>query len=1064
MDLWTYSEGRMPYRFDAFPRYGEICLDGSWHFAYYEKGNEAPQEEALLRCRAREGKTIEIPSNWQLAGWGKPRYINTRYTFCEDALLLAPPAVPEKEQTVGVYSREVYIEGPKADERMILSVGGYSSAITVWINGVRVCYAENGRTACEMDVTEAVCDGANQFTIRVDEFSPGSYLECQDMWRLSGIFRSVRLYRIRELHLLDAYLWSDFAPGQATVHFECKLHNFSDRAVQRLTVKASLFGPDQRIAGEAVFRTGGSSDRFQETGLEKAFGSLDSSNPWLEQAMKIPSGVTATAYGQIRVEHPCLWTAETPLLYTVRLETFAGEEALECTEFSYGLRSYEIDERGRFLVNGHPVKLRGVNRHEFDPKRGYCVDEESMIRDIELMKRCNINAVRSSHYPNTPRWYELCDRYGLYVMDEANLESHGLSYRKNILPGNDQRWLPRVLDRQASMLQTSKNHACIFCWSLGNEIGFGETVAQAAAYCRTADPTRLIHKRQMNCVADMDSETYPSAKAMKEWAERKPGRAFLTNEYLHAMGNACGNLREYWQEIETHDNLIGGFIWEWCDHGLLQRDGEGNTYYAYGGDFGEAFHDGNFCIDGLTTPERRFTPKLQEVQKIYEPLSIIEVDASEGKFRFVNRCSHTDLSRFSLKLEISDNGDCIWKGERELPPCRPGGSVLIQVELPQLPAVSGERLLLLRAEEKENGERRGGMSAFGQFLLARQLPEFIPAPGTVYAKEEGKCLGLYAGNGTGLTLDAESGQMQLLHKGTVLIEDMRFQAFRAPTDNDAHSPCVLGESTWFSHGLDHLTRCCCEREITVHKEGWGELRNLCRYQAGAGSFQVDLRLFLYGDGRVRTDCTVTPDGKLPELARMGLCLLADPRYTEMDWYGRGPLETYPDRKQGGIIGAWREQIGKQFSYIRPQEFGLHQDCRSMVLASERESLRVESACTLAMSALPYSAQALWEAAHPRELSGKERIYLNIDYAHRGLGNSSCGPDVLEEYRIKAKEIRFGFLLTAGTGRLPLSAGCDLTKAAGVLYHDWEKESGDGKRGSVYRDPSDPDQRAQAGMV
>ena len=356
------------------------------------------------------------------------------------------------------------------------------------------------------------------------------------------------------------------------------------------------------------------------------------------------------------------------------------------------------------------------------------------------------------------------------------------------------------------------------------------------------------------------------------------------------------------------------------------------------------------------------------------------------------------------------------------------------------------------------------MSAFGQFLLARQLPEFIPAPGTVYAKEEGKCLGLYAGNGTGLTLDAESGQMQLLHKGTVLIEDMRFQAFRAPTDNDAHSPCVLGESTWFSHGLDHLTRCCCEREITVHKEGWGELRNLCRYQAGAGSFQVDLRLFLYGDGRVRTDCTVTPDGKLPELARMGLCLLADPRYTEMDWYGRDPLETYPDRKQGGIIGAWREQIGKQFSYIRPQEFGLHQDCRSMVLASERESLRVESACTLAMSALPYSAQALWEAAHPRELSGKERIYLNIDYAHRGLGNSSCGPDVLEEYRIKAKEIRFGFLLTAGTGRLPLSAGCDLTKAAGVLYHDWEKESGDGKRGSVYRDPSDPDQRAQAGMV
>lgn len=1064
MDLWTYAEGRMPYRFDAFPRYGEISLDGSWQFAYYSGDQKAPEEEGELRLAARDGGRIMVPSNWQLQGFGKPRYINTRYAFSGDALKLSPPAVPEKEQSTGVYFREVSLEEVKENERLILSVGGYSSAITVWVNGIRVGYGENGRTACEMDVTDMVHAGENQLTIRVDEFSPGSYLECQDMWRLSGIFRSVRLYRIHNLHLLDAYAWSEIEPGSAIVHFECKLHNFSPVAAPRLTVKALLYAPDGSLAGQTVFQTGNSSHRFDEIGLEKAFGALDSSNPWLEEAMKIPAGVTATAYGSIPVEHPDLWTAETPSLYRIRLETYEGEEVLEHTEFSYGLRSYSVDGRGRFLVNGRPVKLRGVNRHEFDAKRGYCVDEEGMIRDIQLMKSCNINAVRSSHYPNHPYWYELCDRYGLYVMDEANLESHGLSYRKNILPGNDQRWLPRVLDREAAMLQTSKNHASIFCWSLGNEIGFGETVAQAAAYCRIADPTRLIHKRQMNSVADMDSETYPSPAAMKERAERKPQRAFLANEYLHAMGNACGNLGEYWQQIYGHDNLIGGFIWEWCDHGLETVDEDGTAFYAYGGDFGESFHDGNFCIDGLTTPDRRFTPKLQEVRKIYEPLCITAEDVRQGTFRIENRCGHTNLNAFLLSAEIADNGVCIWRSTQALPSCEPGERVDIRVELPKLPPVSGERMLLLRAYEDRPDPEAWGMSSFGQFLMSRRIAPFRLPSGTVHAGGDGARLEMHADNGISVMLDPATGKITLSREGKCVVRDIRFNPFRAPTDNDAHSPCVLGEDTWFANGLDCLRRDCKAGDVTLRQDGSGKLGCLCRYQAESGSFEVRYGIFLYGDGKVFVDCDVTPQGELPTLARMGLRLELDPDYAAMSWYGRGEQETYPDRKQGGIVAAWQGKVNRQTSYIRPQEYGLHQDCGSMVLSSGKSSLRVESACGLSMSALPHSDGALWKAKHPKELPLEDAVFLNVDYAHRGLGNSSCGPDVLEKYRVSPRKIRFGFLLTMDEGVLPLTAGCDMTDATGIVYRDWMPETRIGEGLPAYRDPSDPDQRAKAGMA
>ena len=415
MDVWTHAVGRMPYRFDRFPRTKEHCLNGVWDFALISRADADTQTPEQLGALPKP-KAISVPGCWQLQGFDKPKYINTRYAFGADANKLEPPFIPEGQGMVGIYRKDLTLEVPTAHHRMILSIGGFSSAVTVFLNGQVLCYAENGRTACEVDLTDAVRPGQNLLLLRVDEFSPGSYLECQDMWRLSGIFRSVKLYEIHELHLLDSYLWAEVTPEKAVLHTESKILNLSHRCAPRIRVEVELLDAEACPVGSCNGKTGNDSDRFEEVSLEAVFKERGFDPAWLDGALQIPAGITATAYGHLEVETPHLWSAETPYLYQVRLSTFLGEEKLEETTVPFGFRHYEIDGEGVFRVNGAPVKLRGVNRHEFDPVTGYAITEESMRQDIELMKRCNINAVRCAHYPDTPRWYELCDEYGLYIM------------------------------------------------------------------------------------------------------------------------------------------------------------------------------------------------------------------------------------------------------------------------------------------------------------------------------------------------------------------------------------------------------------------------------------------------------------------------------------------------------------------------------------------------------------------------------------------------------------------------------------------------------------------------
>ncbi len=1054
MDLWNYAVGRMPYRFDAFPRQDLQILDGLWSFAYYPPNAPTPPDNpALLARAALEGDTMPVPGNWQLHGFGKPRYINTRYTFGADSNQLQPPAIPVGQNSCGVYCRKLQLKRPSADRRMILRVGGFSASLTIWVNEQFCCYADNGRTACETDITEYVVDGENTLVFRVDEFSPGSYLECQDMWRLSGIFRSVELYTISALHLLDTYIWPELVQNTAVLHFECKLHNFSPDCSPRLQVCARLLDPNGSCAGSCRFETGSDSERFDEISMN----SMDIPAQYKALLHRIPSGVTATAYGHITLENPLLWNAETPHLYTVEISTFRQEQPLEQTSFSYGIRTIAVSEQGQLLVNGQPVKLRGVNRHEFSPQNGYCVTEEEMLRDIRLMKRCNINAVRCSHYPNSPAWYRLCDQEGLYVMDEANLESHGISYRKNLLPGNDARWLPRVLDRESAMVQTNKNHACIFSWSLGNEIGFGETVAQAAAYCRTADPTRLIHKRQMNSIADMDSETYPSPAVMEQHALAKPNRPFLTNEYLHAMGNACGNLAEYWKIIYAHDNLIGGFIWEWCDHGL--SNGQGG--YLYGGDFGEAYHDENFCIDGITTPDRTFTPKMQEVKQVYAPVCLYQSEDGQS-FVAANRTSFTPLTSFIGQLRLMADGAEIFRQSFRLPAAAPGCCASFHPNLPPLPPEDGRELQLL-LEIYRRGETEP--CSFGQFLLRQgSIHRPVCSAGTIAVECTAEEYVLQMERGYRAYISQTDGRMRLVQGAKTIFDQWGLCVFRAPTDNDAHSSLVLGQPNWFSCGLPDLQPVCTGIKLEQISRNRVQIYWVCDYTGTGCRFTLSQRAEFYSNGQMFIDCALSPQGELPWLGRVGIQARLPLAFSQVSLYGKGPLETYPDRQTGGVLQEISFRASEQPLYIRPQTYGAHEKSRSIVLSDGSTWLRAQGGCAMSMGVSCWEETTLWKIRHAFSLPAPSHVYLHLDYVQGGLGNKSCGPDPLPAYRVLPTEMHFGFLLTPSQAPLAVTGGS--SKPAGFSVSDylpWRSTAPDAAAES-YRDPSDPDMRSAAGMV
>ena len=520
---------------------------------------------------------------------------------------------------------------------------------------------------------------------------------------------------------------------------------------------------------------------------------------------------------------------------------------------------------------------------------------------------------------------------------------------------------------------------------------------------------------------------------------------------------------DYWKEIYEHQNLMGGFIWEWCDHGLRQTNPDGTTWYAYGGDFGEEFHDSNFCIDGLTTPDRRFTPKLQEVQTVYQPIDLRVKDFRNGIFVLINRCGQLNLRDFTAQLRLLENGVCQETRELSLPDCAAGQSVVWKVDLQDIPQVSGEQILEFLFMEKSPAHAGCGLSGWKQFLWKKGChPALVTEKVTAHFSKQGTLLVGKMGDLT-LRLDTETGALQVDNVSGVLLHDLFFTPFRAPTDNDAHSPLVLGKQNWFTKQYDHPKRTCLEvRQGNGVEEP--SLTYTTAYQTEKDSFYVTVGLWQAGQNRIFIDCNVQSPADMLSPGRIGMTAILPVRFTAMKWYGKGPLETYPDRQCGGRMGVYSEDVRNQPFYLRPQEYGLHTESRSMRLTDpdRADFVRFEAACPMAMSAVPYSDLQLWNARHPPELPAPEALYVHLDYAHRGLGNSSCGPDALPTYRIDNRPCRFGFALEAGLGEREDNP-FGLIPEEIPAYHPW-KAVGEQDRTPSYRDPSDPDQRSNAGMV
>ena len=1038
-------------------------LSGVWKFKYYPSFLDAP--EGFEKDNAAGWDEIPVPSCWQLHGYGAPKYINVGYAFLERTDEQKPPFTPEERNAAGIYKRAFSVPERFFGKRVILRIGAVSSSASVFINGVFVGYTTNSKTAAEFDITAFVkTDGENDLTVFVTEFSAGSWLEDQDMFRLSGITRDVSIYAVTDAHLFDFYAYSeldgDFSSGALVL--ESKVINLSDKAYRGLKVGMRVYSPsgEELTAGEVVGEIGNLSYRFEE-------------KVPFRTSPDLKVGTTATAYLKCEVEKPLLWSAEKPNLYTVLIFLYAPDGSLlEIQSFKHGFRRVE-DKDGKLLVNGRAVKLKGVNRHETHPENGYVVTREDMERDIVMMKRNNVNALRASHYPCDPYLYDLCDKYGLYVMDEANMESHGISYRKNILPGNDHRWLNAVMDRVGAMVHSDKNHPSVIVWSLGNEIGFGETVAIASAFCKAYDPTRLVHKRQMNSIADMDSETYPTVDHMIEHGESGKKRIFVTNEYAHAMGNACGSLSDYWDAIYKYDNLGGGFVWEWCDHALVKTTEDGKRYYAYGGDFGETKHDGNFCCDGLVTPDRRETPKLSELKKVHEFIVCKSFDVQNAKLCIHNRHFHSDLSDFYIHYSVLSDGNTVFENNIDCPAVLPSEDAFVTLELRDYAAVEGECYLDVSFRYKNDTLfcSAGYEAAFAQFKLKEKNPPALldtAAQSGLNVDEEDGTITV-SGSDFSIVFSKSSGEISANFANTALSHINRPSFYRALTDNDVRKLFFDKNdrsltANWETAGLSDIEITPTEIILEDSTENYARVRILydCKGKNECG-FKVESKVSVFGDGRVLFDNSVTPYGNMPVLLRIGSESILPPEYENITWYGLGPCETYPDRRAAGRIGAYTEKVGDALeNYVMPQECGAKMDVAYMTLTnSSGEGFAFFGEKPYTMSALPFEPRELDLMKHSVDTEAREKVVFTLDYAQNGLGNRSCGPDALPQYRLMPEAVRYAYTvkkISAGESFIlgyPESVISKIESAESVSLLDIPKEE--------YRDPSDEDVRRKAGF-
>ena len=979
-------------RMHSVPHPDRVDLDGRWRF------------QLLPRPDAEPGLAwgeIDVPGCWTMQGWGdRPHYTNVQMPFPG-----LPPHVPAENPT-GLYEREADVPARWAGRRIVLHVGAAESVLIARVNGREVGISKDSHLAAEFDVTELVQPGTNRVSLTVVKWSDASYVEDQDQWWHGGITRSVFLYATNPVHLADvraiATLADDNAGGSLEVRIEV---DFGGTPEAGWTVEASL-GDLTGILAAPVPATGRHEGPRPSRHRRELADRRISSGPLTDEERtvlwpRLYTELAAANVGQVtltaNVSGVLPWSSELPNLYPLRLalRSHAGEIVEEVT-LRVGFRRVEIVGRD-LLINGRRVFIRGVNRHDFDPITGRVVSAGSMRADVVTMKRFGFNAVRTSHYPNDPAFLDLCDELGLYVIAEADIESH--AFIDSLC--DDPRYLGAWVDRVSRMALRDKNHPSVIAWSLGNESGHGTNHEAAAAWLRRYDPARPLHYEGAirwdwasdQGVSDLTCPMYPPIWAIVGHAESGHQRhPLIMCEFSHAMGNSNGTLADYWAAIEGTPGLQGGFIWEWWDHGLVQALPDGTRRWAYGGDFGDQPNDGNFCIDGVVFPDRSPKPALWEHHALAGPVRVSASadDLNAGRITIHNNQDFRDLAWLRADLDVAVEGVVVHAAELPLPEVGPGEDAV--VALPGwagLHRPAGEAWLTIRfvTAGTETWADAGHEVAWAQLEMH---------PGPMHAPAA-----THSGPGRrAVSIDLDG---QLLHD--LLAVPPLLSLWRAPTDND-RIPGLAAE--WERLGVDRLTR------ILESIDEVDEITTIrSRYRAASG-IEVSHAMVLtaLAERAVRIDETAIIPESLPDLARVGTVLEAAPGLDRVEWFGRGPHETYPDRRRGGRVGRWRSTVADlHVPYIRPQESGGRADVRwfSLTDATGR-GLRITLDMPRQVSVSRFRAADLATASHRGELVARPAAVVHLDAAHRGLGTASCGPDTLPEYLVGPGTYRWSWTL------------------------------------------------------
>lgn len=954
-----------PPRATSMPLGYVHSLDGNWRFYWVPKPADRPLDFYDPEFDDSAWGTIPVPSCVEMHGHGVPIYSNVTYPFPAD-----PPRIPEGNNPVSSYRTHFELPPDWAGRQVFIRFDGVYAGFYLWINGQQVGFSVDSKGPAEFNITRHLRLGQNLLAVQVYKWVAASYLEDQDMWRMSGIFRSVTLFSTPDLHIRDVSLVSSFDGATGILEATVRVRNLGQEN-KPWPVSVILDGVGQ---AEAV--------------------------------ADVPPGQERECTVQLRVPDVKAWSAEEPTLYPLRVSL----DGIDSRSFSVGFRTVDWHD-GVFKVNGRPVKMYGVNRHDFDPDTGLTVTRERMEQDVLIMKRNNVNTVRTSHYPNDPYFYELCDRYGLYVVAEANVESHGMGYDLDKTLGNDPVWLKGHLDRNERNVHCQKNHACVVMWSMGNEAGPGSNFAETVEMIHKLDPSRPVHYEGYSAVCDVDSRMYPTVEYVIEAG--KKDKPFFVCEYAHGMGNACGNLEEYVAAFDSSPRNMGGCIWDWVDQGLrksapgLERDPFPHPdgpkfaepwFYAYGGDYDDEPNDGPFCGDGVALPDRQMTSKLMAVKHCYQPFTFEAVDLEAGSIRITNKHAFTDLNEFEVVAEFSAPG-ATYASFARTESLAPGDSTVLTFAGGRKGLADAFLRVAVRLSRDTRWADAGYEVAWYQFALtAAKAPASLE-----YAKDAS---GAAVPNGdlvvtAGDSLFVFSRQTGAINEWSGMISGFggpRFNLFRAFTDND-----------WFrdeflAAGLDEVTHLC--ESLSLHE---GAVTSIvrCLGSKGTGYLHTATYRFL-ADGGFEMDNLLEPVGELPPLPKLGLIMGVDGALGRFTWFGRGPMDSYPDRKLAQDIGLYWGSVEDQYvEYLRPQENGAKEDVRWASLTDAKgKGMRIEACGPLSVTVQKYTPQQIDGCRHLNgetkkmiPLIPRDDVIVCLDAFQMGLGGASCGPRTRPEYRV-----------------------------------------------------------------